>query len=92
MNFAILRSEACPLKNFAVLLSYETVGNFAGRRGPPMAGRVCGGLNYVFALQINQPLSLRLNFSLEIRSRRTMRIFAEVSIISISFLSETSWR
>src|SRR6266404_7369464 len=40
MNFAILRSEAGPLKNFAVLLSYETVGNFAGHRGPPILADV----------------------------------------------------
>ncbi len=40
MNFAILRSEAGPLKNFAVLLSYETVGNFAARRGPPILADV----------------------------------------------------
>ena len=36
MSFGILRSEAGPLKNFAVLLSYETVGNFAARHGPPI--------------------------------------------------------
>jgi len=36
MNSATLRSEAGPLKNFAVLLSHETVRNFAARRGPPI--------------------------------------------------------
>src|SRR5690242_11588638 len=40
MNFAILRSAAGPLKNFAVLLSYETVGNFAAHRGPPILADV----------------------------------------------------
>ena len=40
MNSGILRNEAGPLKNFAVLLSYETVGIFAVRRGPPMLADV----------------------------------------------------
>ncbi len=35
-ELAILRSEASPLKNLAVLLSYETVGNFAARHRPPI--------------------------------------------------------
>ena len=40
MNSAILRNEARQLKNFAVLLSYETVGIFAVRRGPPILADV----------------------------------------------------
>ena len=40
MNFAILRNEASQLKNFAVLLSYETVGNFAARHGLPILADV----------------------------------------------------
>ena len=40
MNSATLRSEAGPLKNFAVFLSHETVRNFAARRGPPILADV----------------------------------------------------
>jgi hypothetical protein len=40
MNFAMLRSEARPLKNFAGLLSYETVGNFAALHGLPILADV----------------------------------------------------
>ena len=36
MNFGILRNEARPLKNFAVLLSDETVGNFSALHGLPV--------------------------------------------------------
>src|SRR5215468_9224527 len=40
MNSATLRGEAGPLKNFAVLLSHETVRNFAARRGPAILADV----------------------------------------------------
>jgi hypothetical protein len=40
MNSAVLRSEAGPLKNFTVLLSNETVRNFAARRRPPTLAEV----------------------------------------------------
>jgi hypothetical protein len=40
MNSATLRGEPGPLKNFAVLLSHETVRNFAARRGPPILADV----------------------------------------------------
>src|SRR5262245_44045339 len=40
MNSAILRGEAGPLKNFAVLLSHETVRNFTARRGPAILADV----------------------------------------------------
>src|SRR5215510_16104562 len=40
MNSATLRGEAGPLKNFAVLLSHETVRNFAARRGPTILADV----------------------------------------------------
>ena len=36
MNFGILRNEPRPLKNFAVLLSDETVGNFSALHGLPL--------------------------------------------------------
>ena len=44
MNSATLRGEAGPLKNFAVLLSHETVRNFAARRGPPILADVVKAL------------------------------------------------
>ena len=40
MNSATLRSEAGPLKNFAVLLAHEPVRNFAARHGPPILADV----------------------------------------------------
>src|SRR5215475_4525322 len=40
MNSATLRGEAGPLKNFAVLLSHETVRNFAAHRGPAILADV----------------------------------------------------
>ena len=40
MNSVILRNEARPFKNFAVPLSYETVGNFPARRRPPILADV----------------------------------------------------
>jgi hypothetical protein len=36
MNSATLRGEPGPLKNFAVLLSDETVGNFSVLHGLPL--------------------------------------------------------
>src|SRR5262245_30598150 len=40
MNSGILRNEARQLKNFAVRLSYETVGNFAALHGLPILADV----------------------------------------------------
>src|SRR5215475_9032031 len=44
MNSATLRGEAGPLKNFAVLLSHETVRNFTARRGPAILADVIKAL------------------------------------------------
>ena len=44
MTSGILRSEARPLKYFAVLLSYETVGNFVARRASPILADVVKGI------------------------------------------------
>src|SRR5215475_6106238 len=44
MNSATLGREAGPLKNFAVLLSHETVRNFTARRGPAILADVVKAL------------------------------------------------
>jgi len=74
-NSGILRNEARPLKNFAVLLSYETVGNFVALHGLPILAYIVKAISqFTRAYHVDsmrrqlrsiQPCSLDLHFAVD---------------------------